>query len=84
MAALGSSIEHLIQQALFELGFANPVARGQTYLLHKRQLVGRRFCFDGVDAVWRTGEGQIKIFDAEGEVLRMLEVVDEQDGKAVA
>ena len=52
------SIEQIIQQTLAELGFAKTVDRGQAFLLHKRQLVGRRFCFDGVEVVWLSGKGR--------------------------
>jgi hypothetical protein len=76
------SIEHIIQQALSELGIANPVIRGQTLLLRNRQLVGRRFCFDGVEAVWMAAERQIKILGEEVVVLQVLEVGDEQARKA--
>ena len=62
------SIEQIIQQALGELGFANPVVRGHAFLLRDRQLVGRRFCFDGVEAVWLSAEGQIKFYDEQGRL----------------
>jgi len=75
------SIEHIILQALSELGFANPVVRGQAFLLCKRQLVGRRFCFDGVEVVWLTAEGQIKFYDDEGQLLRVLDVGEEKSRK---
>jgi hypothetical protein len=76
------SIEQIIQQALGELGFANPVVRGQTLLLRDRQLVGRRFCFEGVEAVWLTAERQIKFYNDQGECLRVVDVVDEQARRA--
>ena len=59
------SIEQIILQALTELGFDNPVFRGQTFLMRDRELVGRRFCFDGVSAVWLSAVRRIKLY---GEV----------------
>jgi hypothetical protein len=76
------SIEQIIQQALGELGFANPVFRSQTLLLRNRQLVGRRFCFEGVEAVWLPAERQIRFCNDQGELLRVLEVGGEQARKA--
>lgn len=76
------SIEQIILQALGELGFANPVVRGQAFLLHKRQLVGRRFCLQGVEAVWLSAEGQIKFYGEEGELLRVIDLGDERERKA--
>lgn len=72
------SIEHVIQQALAELGIANPVLRGHTFLLRDRQLVGRRFCFDGVEAVWQTDVRQLKLYDERGECLRVVDMGDEE------
>jgi hypothetical protein len=46
------------------------------------RVVGRRFCFDGVEAVWLSGEGQIKIYDDQGECLQVVNVGDEQRRKA--
>lgn len=76
------SIEHTIQQALTKLGFPNPVVWGQTFLLRKRQLVGRRFCFEGMEAVWVSREQQIKIFGEGGELLRVLDVEQRAGSKA--
>ena len=72
-----SSIEQIIFQALAELGFANPVFRGQTFLMHNRELVGRRLCFDGVSAVWLSSERRIKLYGEVGDLLRVIDIGDE-------
>lgn len=77
------SIEHIVLQALAELGFANPAFRGQTFLMRNREMVGRRFCFDGVSAVWLSSERTIKLYGDEGELLRVVDVGDEL-GRAAA
>ena len=56
--------------------------RGQTFLLRNRQLVGRRFCFEGVEAVWLSAEGQTKFYGEEGELLRVVNLAEEQTRKA--
>jgi hypothetical protein len=76
------SIEHIVLQAMGELGFANPLVRGQTFLLRDRQVVGRRFCFEGVEAVWLTAEGQVKFYGDGGRLPRVVDVGDEQGRKA--
>jgi hypothetical protein len=60
------SIEHIILQVIGELGFANPVFRSHAFLLRNRQLIGRRFCFQGVEAVWLSAAGQSKLYDDRG------------------
>ncbi len=82
MDSPSGSIEHIILQSLGDLGFDNPVFRGQTFLLRDRQLVGRRFCFEGVEAVWLSAEGRIKFCNDQGELLRVVNLGDEQDRKA--
>jgi len=41
--------------------------RQSSFLLRDRQVVGRRFCFEGAEAVWLTAEAQIKVYVEEGE-----------------
>lgn len=77
MDQTNGSIERIILQALAELGFANPAFRGQTFLMRNREMVGRRFCFDGVSAVWLSSERTIKLYGEAGELLRVVRVSDE-------
>jgi hypothetical protein len=76
------SIEHIIQRVMGELGFAEPVFRRHAFLLRDRQLVGRRFCFEGVEVLWLSAERQLKLYDERGEFLRVVNVGDEQRRKA--
>ena len=78
----GGSVEQIVLQALAELGFANPAFRGQTFLMRSRELVGRRFYFDGLSAVWLSDVRQIKLYDANGELLRVVDVGDEEGRRA--
>ena len=66
----------MILQALAELGFANPVFRGHAFLMRNRELVGRRFCYEGVEAVWLSSECRIKLYGEAGELLRVLDKYD--------
>ena len=42
-----------------------------------RLLVGRRFCFDRVSAVWLSSERRIKLYGEAGELLRVIDVGEE-------
>ena len=82
MAQPNGSIRDLVLQVVGELGLANPVPHGQTILLRNRLVVGQRFNFDGVSAVWFADEGQIKFHDGQGRLLRVLDVGQADDKRA--
>ena len=76
MDQFGNSIETIVLQVLGELGFRQPEPLGQTLLLRGGHLVGRRFRFAGIEALWFADEGQIKFRDDQGKLLRVLEIGD--------
>jgi hypothetical protein len=45
-------------------------------------VVGREFRFEGVRAVWIANQGQIKFYDDEGDLLRVLDVGQAEDKRA--
>ncbi len=71
MDQLGNSIETIVLEVLAEFGFSRPEPRGQTLMLRGGHLVGRRFVFAGVEAIWFADEGQIKFRNEKAELLRV-------------
>jgi hypothetical protein len=70
-------IRNLVSRTLEELGLADAAPNGESLLTLAGYYVGREFKFAGVRAVWTASQGQIKFYDDDGEVLRVV-ALDEQ------
>ena len=76
-------IRNLVRRSLEELGLADAAPTGETLLTLAGYYVGREFKFTGVRAVWTASQGNIKLYGDDGEVLRVVEVGERQQAKAV-
>ena len=70
-------IRNLVRRTLEELGWADAAPTGESLLTLAGYYVGREFRFASVRAVWTASQGQIKFYDGDGEVLRVV-ALDEQ------
>jgi hypothetical protein len=76
------SIRELVQRTVRELGLVAVQALGESLLTLAGYYVRREFRFDGVRAVWIASQGQIKFYDDQGQLLRVLDVVQADDKRA--
>ncbi len=63
-----------IAEAFSELGLPELPCRSTTLLIQDGYCVGRRFVFDGVQAVWLTGENVVHFYDENGRVSKSVGV----------
>lgn len=64
------SIREFVQQAVAELGGSQSVACGEALLCRDDYVVGRKFNFDGVRAIWFADAEEVTIHGADGQDLR--------------
>jgi hypothetical protein len=70
-------IRNLVRRTLEDMELADAAPTGESLLTLAGYYVGREFQFAGVRAVWIASQGQIKFYDDDGEVLRVV-ALDEQ------
>ena len=76
-------LQQTIAAALCELGTPDLACRSTTFLIRDGRCVGRRFLFDGVQAVWLIAENVLQVYDGNGRMLKSVEVgTAEQDEAA--
>ena len=75
-------IEQALQAGLSELGMPDLASHRTTLLIQVGYYVGRRFTFDGVQAVWLTAEKVVRFYDDNGQVLKSVAVETAQEQKA--
>jgi hypothetical protein len=68
-------LHQTIAAGLSELGKPDLPCRSTTFLIRDGHCVGRRFVFDGVQAVWLIAENVVHFYDENGRVLKSVEVV---------
>lgn len=67
-------IRQLVIESLPKLGFEQATPTCETTLLHLGQIAGRRFCYDGVQAVWLAERGTVEFLSDEGERLEIIDI----------
>ncbi|MFC1596703.1 hypothetical protein ACFL5Q_02040 [Planctomycetota bacterium] len=67
-------LHQTIAAGLSELGMPDLPCRSTTFLIHDGHCVGRRFLFDGVQAVWLIAENVVQFYGGNGRVLKSVEV----------
>ncbi len=75
-------IQQALQAGLSELGTPDLISHGTTLLVRDRYYVGRRFVFDGVQAVFVFAEKVVHFYDDNGELLKSVAVGAAQKQKA--
>ena len=76
------SIRDLVRQTLDGLGLSNAQPTGESLLTLASYYVGREFNIASVRAVWMASQGQIKFYDDDGAVLRVVEIGVKSQSKA--
>jgi hypothetical protein len=82
MEPSSESIRELVHRTVRDLGLLAVQPLGESLLTLAGYYVGREFRFDGVRAVWIASQGQIKFYDDDGQLLRVLDVGQAQDKRA--
>ena len=67
-----STIHRAVLEALSELGVSDPTISKTVVLTRGGYFVGHRFLFDGVQAIWLTSEGVIRVYADDGTLLRTV------------
>ncbi len=75
-------IRNLVRRSLQDLGLADAQPTGETLLTLAGYYVGREFKFTGVRAVWTASQENIKFYDDDGEVLRVMALDEQRQTKA--
>jgi hypothetical protein len=70
-------IRSLICQTFSEFGGSVDRMPRETLLIRDGFFCGRRFESDGLQAVWFTEEDEVKFFDRNGAILRVVELVSD-------
>lgn len=68
------TIRDTVIDAASKLGLSEPTVTKTVVLTHGGYFVGRRFLFDGFQAVWLMAEGVIRFFADDGALLETVEV----------
>ncbi|MCU0958992.1 MAG: hypothetical protein MUF48_02710 [Pirellulaceae bacterium] len=71
-ACLVEQIRTLIRDTFAELGGASDTAPRESVLIRDGCFCGRRFEWDGLQAVWFAEEGEIKFYDRSGARVRVV------------
>lgn len=67
---LADPIYEVLAETLAEFGKADLPCIHTTVLTQDGYCVGRRFVYDGIQAVWLLAENVIEIYDDDGELLK--------------
>jgi len=73
-AALIDRVRRLVSQAFAEVGLAEPAEMRETILIRDGYYCGRRFETEAAAAVWFMEENQVKVYQADGKVVCVLEL----------
>ena len=73
-----SSIRERIHRFYSDLGMPFPVAPNESILLNDGYYCGRRFEYDGLNAIWFIEENEIKFYDRDGTLLQAESTSPEQ------
>jgi hypothetical protein len=74
-AELTDSVRHLVAASFAELQFTDGNEPRETLLIRGGAYCGRRYESPGGHALWFFEEDQLKLFSADGRVLRVIERV---------
>jgi hypothetical protein len=80
LQAMPPEIRELVFQTVRQLRGESSTLLGETILIRDGQYAGRRFEFDGLEAVWRTDTGRIDFHADSGVLVRSL-VVESHGGE---
>jgi hypothetical protein len=75
-------IRESLLKAVGELGVDPPSGPSEAILCRDGYIVGHQFNFDGVRAVWFVDDGDIKITNGQGDVLRILDLNAQPSARA--
>jgi hypothetical protein len=64
-----SQIRQRVLEAIEARGLGSSALVGENVLVQGGYYAGRRFIFEDVEAVWRTGSDQVSLFTNDGESL---------------
>ncbi|MHB1036285.1 MAG: hypothetical protein ACYC35_17625 [Pirellulales bacterium] len=77
------TVRQLVLATLAQLGLSQAMPYGEIILLRDRQYAGRRFDFEGVQAVWSIPKGTVEFFAEDGRLLQTVQV-EGQDGASAS
>jgi hypothetical protein len=69
-----TSVHGTIASGLECIGMPDLPCRHTTFLIRDGHGIGRRFVFEGIQAVWLMEENAVRFYDEEGRMLKRLEV----------
>ena len=71
-------VKQLVARTLLELGAAPPklFRMKETIFIDKGRCLARSYRADGLKAVWDVVDGIVRFFDAEGNVLRTVNLLE--------
>jgi hypothetical protein len=71
-----SAVRQVVREIFAELGQAEDCQATEHILLREDMYCGRRFQADGLQAIWFIEENEIKIYERDGSVARVLSSSD--------
>jgi hypothetical protein len=80
--APGIPISKIVADTLAQLGKPGLCCIRTTVIMRNRFCIGRRFLFDGVQAVWLLAESVIEFHGDDGELLARIDVGKRANEKA--
>ena len=66
-------VHDTIALGLGKLGMPDLCCHSTTFLIRDGYCVGRRFLFEGIQAVWLIAENVVRFYDESGRMLKSLE-----------
>lgn len=80
LAPAASNVRQIVLQAFAELSGqpADPSALSEVVLIHEGKYRGRSYRAGGLMAMWMMQLGLVQVYDAQGEMLRTINLFQEQ------
>jgi hypothetical protein len=76
------SIREFVLKAVTELGAGQPAGRREAILCRDGYIVGHKFNFDGVRAVWMASQEQINFYADDGTLVRAVNLEERDRAQA--
>lgn len=83
-AQLTEGVRRLVADAFADLGDAPGSELRETILIRNGGYCGRRFETDNAAAIWFVEENQLKVFQADGRLVRVVHPIDIQPQQRAA
>ena len=67
-------LHQAISAGLSDLGMPDPACHSTTFLIRGGHCFGRRFFFDGIQAIWLITENVVQFYNESGELLKTVDI----------